>query len=190
MKLRPSSNRPGVGVNHSEVTPFFVYSGFMSEHQKAEFERNRFLRAAAIAGIEVVADSVASRPPPEPDILCTLTSGEIVAFELVELVDPDEPRTLSRAVKTGSIEVFGIDTTKPTRGSLRRKLVENLYRSQHPMELIAFGGDTLGPRNVWVPTHDNNLIQDWLDQSAFRRLRVVCLGRREPGVWLDRVREP
>ena len=58
------------------------------------------------------------------------------------------------------------------------------------MELIAFAGDALGPRNVWVPTHDNNLTQDWLDQSPFRRLRVVNLGRREPGVWLDRVREP
>lgn len=162
----------------------------MSEQQKADFERNQFLRAAEIAGVEVVADSVESRRPPEPDILCTLGTGEIVAFELVELVDPDEPRSVSRAIETGSIEVFGIDTTKPTCRSLRRKLVENLYRTQHPMELIAFGSDTLGPKNMWVPTHDNNLIQDWLNQSAFRRLRVVCLGRREPGVWLDRIREP
>jgi hypothetical protein len=45
-------------------------------------------------------------------------------------------------------------------------------------------------RNVWVPKHDNNLIQDWLDHSLFRRLLVVNLGPREPGLWLDRVREP
>ena len=59
------------------------------------------------------------------------------------------------------------------------------------MELLAFGGDTLGPRNVWVPTHHNNLIQDWLDESPspFRRLRVVNLGPREPGVWLDYARQ-
>jgi hypothetical protein len=73
-----------------------------------------------------------------------------------------------------------------------RKLKENTYRGEHPMELLAFGGDTLGPRNVWVPTHDNNLIQDWLDESRspFRRVRVVNLGPREPGVWLDYARQP
>lgn len=48
----------------------------------------------------------------------------------------------------------------------------------------------MGPPNVWVPTDANNLIQDWLDPSRFRRLRVVNPGPREPGVWLDRVREP
>ena len=37
---------------------------------------------------------------------------------------------------------------------------------------------------------DNNLIQDWLDQSLFRRLLVVNLGPREPGLLLERVREP
>jgi len=66
----------------------------MGEQEKAEFERRQFLRAAAIAGIEVVPDSAENRRPPEPDILCTLKSGETVAFELVELVDSDEPRAL------------------------------------------------------------------------------------------------
>ena len=61
----------------------------------------------------------------------------------------------------------------PTRRNLRKHLVENSYVSKHPMELI-----------------DNNLIQDWLDQSLFRRLLVVNLGPREPGLWLEQVREP
>lgn len=115
-------------------------------------------------------------------------TGEIVAFELVELVDPDEPRAVARALKTGKGEAFGIDMKTATRRSLKRKLLENSYCSEYPMELIAYGSDTLGPRNVWVPTHDNNLVQDWLDRSPFRRLRVVCVGCREPGVWLDRRR--
>src|SRR5437667_12669326 len=105
----------------------------MSEQQKAEFERNRFLRVAAIARIEMVPDSVEKRPPPEPDILCTLNGGEIVALELVELVDPDEPRAVSRAVNAASIEVIGIDATTATRRSLRRQLREAVYRTQNAM---------------------------------------------------------
>src|SRR6267142_4535157 len=136
----------------------------MGEQEKAEFERRQFLRAAAIARIEVISDSVESRPPTEnePDILCTLKSGETVAFELVELVDSDEPRAVARTLKNpDKPETFCFDPTMATRRSLRRKLKENTYRSEHPMELLAFGGDTLGPRNVWVPNNDNNLIQDW-----------------------------
>src|SRR5690349_9058379 len=161
----------------------------MTEEQKAEAERTLFLRGAAIAGIEVVPESLESRRPPEPDILCTLKSGETVAFELVEVVDSDEPRAVARTVRNpDKPEVFHIDVTTATRRNLKRHLVVNEYRSQYPMELLAHGSDTMGPRNVWQPTHDNNLIQDWLDQSDFRRLRVVCLGRREPGVWLDLTR--
>ncbi len=141
----------------------------MREQQKAFFERERFLAVAALAGLGVVADSIENRRPPEPDILCRLVNGERVAFELLELVDEDEARTIS----TASNEGFWIGD--PTARNLRRKLVEkkHKYASDHPMELIAFGGDTLGPKNVWVPTHDNNLVRDWLAESPFRRLRVV-----------------
>jgi len=174
------------------TAPDGEYNPFMGEREKEDFERRKFLRAAANAGIDVVPDSVENRRPPEPDILCTLKSGETVAFELVELVDSDEPRAVARTLKNPeSPEAFSFDPTMATRRSLRRKLKENTYRSEHPMELLAFGGDTLGPRNVWVPTHHNKVIQDWLDESPspFRRLRVVNLGPREPGVWLDYARQ-
>jgi hypothetical protein len=172
--------------------PLGEYNGSMGEQEKAESERRQFLRAAAIAGIEVVPDSVENRRPPEPDILCTLKSHETVAFELVELVDSDEPRAVARTLKNPeSPEAFSFDPRMATRRILRRKLKENTYRSEHPMELLAFAGDTMGPRNVRVPTHQNNLIQDLLDESPspFRRVRVVNLGPREPGVWLDYARQ-
>jgi len=156
------------------------------ELEKAAWERRKFRAAAELAGLQIVLRSIRSRRHPEPDILCTLRNGERVAFELVELVDPD----IARIESTLSNEGVWYARDHPTLRNLRKHLVENEYISKHPMELIAFAGDALGPRNVWVPTHDNNLIQDWLDQSPFRRLRVVNLGRREPGVWLDRVREP
>ena len=153
------------------------------ELEKAAWERKVFREVAAVAGLQIKPKSLRSRRHPEPDIACTLRSGERIAFELVELVDPDIARIES------TLSNQGVWFGDPTRRSLRRKLVENRYVSKHPMELIAFAGDTLGPRNVWVPTHHNNLIQDWLDQSSFRRLWVVNLGPREREVWLDLVRQ-
>src|SRR3954469_16310337 len=92
------------------------YNGSMGEREKAECERRQFLRAAAIAGIEVVPDSVESRRPPEPDILCILKTRETVAFELVELVDSDQPRTVARTLKNpDSAEAFSFDPTMATR---------------------------------------------------------------------------
>src|SRR3954471_644003 len=131
------------------LRPLGDYNPSLGEQEKAGSERRQFLRAAAIAGIEVVPDSVENRRPPEPDILCTLKSRETVAFELAELVDSDEPRAVARTLKNPDTpEPFSFDPTMATRQSLRRKLKENAYRSEHPMELLAFGGDTMGPRNV------------------------------------------
>src|ERR1041384_8167673 len=106
----------------------------MREQQKAAWERKVFVEAAAIASIEGLPESVESRQPPEPDILCTLRNGQRVAFELVELVDPDEPRALARSLRTpDKPEAFAIDAAAATRRNLRKHL-ENRYVSQHPME--------------------------------------------------------
>ena len=104
-----------------------------------------------------------------------------MAFELVELVDEDVARVASDA-SSGAF-AYG----DPTRRILHKKLVGNKdkYRSSHPMELLAFGGDCLLPRDAWVPTHDNNLVRDWLAESPFRRVRLVNIGRLDPGLWLD-----
>src|SRR3954469_25801956 len=100
---------------HASWAAWGVY-GFVGEQEKAEFERRQFLRAAAIAGIEVVPDSVENRRPPEPDILCILKTRETVAFELVELVDSDQPRTVARTLKNpDSAEAFSFDPTMATR---------------------------------------------------------------------------
>src|SRR3954468_2542273 len=99
----------------------------MGEQEKAEWERRQFLRAAAIAGIEVIPDSVESRPAAanEPDILCILRSGETVAFELVELVDSDVPRGVAPTLRNpDKPEAFSFDSQRATRQSLGTKLKE------------------------------------------------------------------
>ena len=48
-----------------------------------------FERFARAAGLRVEPGTVEKRPPPEPDILCSVVGGARIAFELVEIIDRD-----------------------------------------------------------------------------------------------------
>lgn len=48
-----------------------------------------FIRFAEVCGLAVQPDSIEKREPPEPDILCKIEGEGFVAFEMVELIDPD-----------------------------------------------------------------------------------------------------
>jgi len=52
-------------------------------------ERKFFIRFAEVCGLAVQPDSIEKRKPPEPDILCKIKGEGSVAFEMVELIDPD-----------------------------------------------------------------------------------------------------
>lgn len=54
---------------------------------KAEIERAIFREFVGACSLPIVPGSIESREPPEPDILCALTTGEQIAFELVESID-------------------------------------------------------------------------------------------------------
>jgi hypothetical protein len=66
----------------------------------ADRELRMFKGFAVNAPLTIIADSVESRPPPEPDILCASESGETIAFELVELIDEGYARAISDMFKT------------------------------------------------------------------------------------------
>lgn len=54
---------------------------------QAEIERAIFWEFAGACPLPIVPESIESREPPEPDILCSLATGEQIAFELVESID-------------------------------------------------------------------------------------------------------
>jgi hypothetical protein len=54
---------------------------------KSAIERRIFRRFAEISTLPIAVDSVESRCPPEPDILCMVEGEGQVAFELVEIID-------------------------------------------------------------------------------------------------------
>lgn len=160
-----------------------MVTNMTSEEAKARAEREVFLEFAQVADLPVVPGSVESRRPREPDILCRLLGGELVAFELLEIVDQDVARLVSDAVR--GREVGGVFHGDPTLDKVREKLVEKRYETPHPKELLAYSNVMLTPPDVWIPKFEARL-NDLLDRSTFRRLWVVNLTPRadERGVWL------
>jgi len=157
----------------------------VGKKRQAALEREIFRRFASVAGLPVLAGSVQSRCPPEPDILCEVDSAGLVAFELVDLVDQGLAHATAQA-NANPDSPRGVWFGDPTLERVRAKLAKT-YLTGHPMELLAHGDDTLLPRDVWVPKFERRL-RDIFDHagSPFRRLWVANLGRlaaTDP-VWL------
>lgn len=65
---------------------------------KDQVERRVFAKFAEVCPIQIRSESIRSRAEPEPDILCTINSGETIAFEMVRCDDKGGPRTISRGM--------------------------------------------------------------------------------------------
>lgn len=64
-------------------------------------ELSAFNRFAEVAALPIVDGSVQTRFPPEPDILCQLSSGEYVGFEVTEACNPKNIRFAKNAMVLG-----------------------------------------------------------------------------------------
>ena len=76
-------------------------------------------------------NSVEKRSPPEPDILCTLQSEGTVAFELVEMCDPQ----LAKSIATASDGY--LRTSDPSANIISKKLRKK-YETDAPIELLCY----------------------------------------------------
>jgi hypothetical protein len=139
------------------------------EERKAAAERAEFRRFVSAAGLPVVPESVVSRRPPEPDILCTITGRGPVAFELVDLISQE----LSNPRWPGG--GYPDDTFRNVR-----KHLHGTYETPHPMELIAHAHpDALSPEDVWRDKF-GDLLHSMLWDSPFQALWVFI---RRPEDW-------
>jgi hypothetical protein len=74
-----------------------------SEARHGENEIRAFRIFANAANLTIIPASIEKRRPPEPDILCCLTNGSKVAFELVEIVDPKNAAFLGTAPRLAAL---------------------------------------------------------------------------------------
>ena len=132
---------------------------------KAKREREFFNLFAKSLGWELSANSVETRPEPEPDILYRGGHGSI-AFELAEICASDVAQQTAHLMKSGGVSA--IWTSDPTEDILRKKLAKK-YETDLQIELLLYhDGRVVTPDNVVVL-----VIQDELkahDKHTFRRI--------------------
>ena len=81
------------------------------DQSKASREMKVFLEFLQKSGLPIERDSVKTRTPPEPDILCRHKEQGFVAFELVELCAAEIARTTAEVVRSGNYRAsFHVDS--------------------------------------------------------------------------------
>jgi hypothetical protein len=73
----------------------------MTDNQMNVDELTAFHLFVQVAGLSILDGSVQRRHPPEPDILCQLSSGEYVGFEMTEACSPNNIRFAKNAEVLG-----------------------------------------------------------------------------------------
>lgn len=138
-----------------------------SEREKGEREVAVFERFLATSHLPIDPNSIQKCTPPHPDILCRhLTEGD-VAFELVELCDPNLAKSMATA-REGYLR-----TSDPSPAIISKKL-RCKYNSAAPVELLCYTADRIiTPDNVILPTIKPYL-RSW--RHVFRR--AWLLGRK------------
>ena len=58
-----------------------------------------FKKFAKLCSYSIDLMSIIKKEPPEPDILCSLSDGSIIAFELTEIIDEDLARSFNDSIR-------------------------------------------------------------------------------------------
>lgn len=138
-----------------------------TEQEKAKVELAVFREFISKASISIDPASV-SKPgaQSEPDIFCTLSNGEQVAYELVEICSSDIAATLAKTSKGGLATLV---TSDPTEKALRQKL-HKTYITTRPVELLCYtNGRTVSTDDLiimeaqrWANAIDGHFRKVWL----------------------------
>ena len=121
-----------------------------NDSQKEAMEKSIFFQFINEAKLPIVPDSIENRKPPEPDILCSYTTGEIVAFELVEICDPNLASATPKKVEAAGGALY-IQTEDPTGAIISKKLTRS-YQTERTIELLCYtNGRVISPDDMLIP---------------------------------------
>jgi hypothetical protein len=107
-----------------------------AEVLKADRERAIFGRFVSAARPDIDLATVQSCRPPAPDIACSTSTGERLAFELAELCPPEVAKTVGDDLKAGG-GATAVWTADPTPYVLLKKL-RNSYACDVPVDLLCY----------------------------------------------------
>jgi hypothetical protein len=141
-----------------------------TEHIKGAREIEIFSRFVPASKLPFDLNTIEKRQPPEPDILCTHLDDGAVAFELVEICDPNLAEFMSTVTEGG---VFYMRTVDPSAQIVRKKLRRE-YETDYPVELLCYtNGRVITPADVILPTI-RPYLASW--RSTFRRAWLLSRG--------------
>lgn len=66
---------------------------------KDDIELAVFRRFAEVSGLPIQFSTIAKRQPPEPDIFCSLSNGQGIAFELIEICNGNNAKFMAASQK-------------------------------------------------------------------------------------------
>jgi len=86
-----------------------------AEEEKAMRERLVFRTFLKVSGLQIDPESIESRKPPEPDILCVHECDGKLAFELVEICAEDLARKYQQYAKEKNLDSCAVPTRREMR---------------------------------------------------------------------------
>lgn len=131
----------------------------------AEVEIPVFREFIYYGSLALDPDSVQKREPPEPDLLCRTTNGEVVAFELVEICDSN----LAKNKKDGAY----IRTSDPSFDIVKSKLSKR-YITDAPIELLCYTNGRVVSPDSFIAERVIPLISE----TVFQYRRIWLFGQR------------
>ena len=125
-----------------------------AEIEKAATERRVFQEFIEESGLPISPQSVESRKPPGPDILCCHRDEGRIAFELAKICDPAIARKTRGRIRN---EVEYIRGSDPSQRILKDKL-KKIYITEHPIELLCYNaGSVISPDEQILEGADEQL---------------------------------
>jgi hypothetical protein len=155
------------------------------QQQQEEFDV--FLKFAAACPLPILVNAATNRPDPEPDILCGLCCGEMLAFELVQAEDVTTYTNANGKVRVASIQEkeskpgVHFSVVSPSIVDKVKKKLDKNYETDHPIHLLAWSDTALIRELPFWQDDLRTLLTNGMGQFK----RVWVFGRTEKVIVFD-----
>ena len=109
-----------------------------NEAKKSKVELDVFQEFTERSGLNIIPNSIEKRNPPEPDILCRISDGETVAFELKGIRSEVLEKLVSDSLKSGGQDKLFCRGGEDAEEDKINEAFEKHYVTEHPIELLFY----------------------------------------------------
>ena len=109
-----------------------------NEAKKSKVELDVFQEFTERSGLNIIPNSIEKRNPPEPDILCRISDGETVAFELKGIRSEVLEKLVSDSLKSGGQDKLFCRGGEDAEEDKIKEAFEKHYVTEHPIELLFY----------------------------------------------------